>query len=79
MVLLGKRVRQLREAKGWSQEEFAHVAGIHRTYAGQVERGEKNLSFTNLTKLAGVLGVALSELLAGSCLSGCFSRPQLVV
>jgi transcriptional regulator with XRE-family HTH domain len=49
----------------WSQEEFAHVSGLHRTYIGQIERGEKNISFGNLVKVAGVLGVTLSELLTG--------------
>jgi transcriptional regulator with XRE-family HTH domain len=49
----------------WSQEEFAHVSGLHRTYIGQIERGEKNISFANLVKISGVLGVTMSELLAG--------------
>lgn len=61
---LGKRVHELRAARGWSQEEFAHIAGLHRTYVGQIERGEKNISFGNLVKLADVLGVTLSELLS---------------
>jgi transcriptional regulator with XRE-family HTH domain len=65
LVLLGKRVHDLRAAKKWSQEEFAHVSGLHRTYIGQIERGEKNISFGNLTKVAAVLGVSLSELLLG--------------
>ena len=65
LVLLGKRVHELRVAKKWSQEEFAHVSGLHRTYIGQIERGEKNISFANLIKVSGVLGVSLSELLAG--------------
>jgi len=63
LILLGKRVQKLRAAKGWSQEEFAHVAGFHRTYIGQIERGEKNIGFSNLVKLAGVLDVTLSDLL----------------
>jgi transcriptional regulator with XRE-family HTH domain len=62
---LGKRVHGLRAAKEWSQEEFAHVSGLHRTYIGQVERGEKNLSFANLQKISGALGISSSELLAG--------------
>lgn len=63
--ILGKRVRELRAGKKWSQEEFAHISGLHRTYIGQIERGEKNISFENLSKVANVLGVTLSELLAG--------------
>jgi transcriptional regulator with XRE-family HTH domain len=64
LVLLGKRVHELRAAKKWSQEEFAHVSGLHRTYIGQIERGEKNISFGNLVKVAAVLGVTASELLS---------------
>jgi len=65
LVRLGKRIQRLRSAKTWSQEEFAPVSGFHRTYVGQIERGEKNISFGNLLKIAGVLGVTLSELLEG--------------
>lgn len=65
LIGLGQRVRQLRDSRKWSQEEFAHIAGFHRTYIGQIERGEKNLSFTNLAKISSVLGVSISELLAG--------------
>jgi len=65
LIQLGRRVHDLRASKGWSQEEFAHVSGLHRTYVGQIERGEKNISFGNLSKVAGVLGVTLSELLSG--------------
>lgn len=64
LVLLGKRVHDLRVAKKWSQEEFAHISGLHRTYVGQIERGEKNISFGNLVKVAAVLGVTASELLS---------------
>jgi DNA-binding XRE family transcriptional regulator len=60
-----KRVHELRAAKEWSQEEFAHISGLHDTYIGQIERGEKNISFGNLSKIASVLGVTLSELLSG--------------
>ena len=65
LIQLGKRVQELRTAKRWSQEEFAHVSGLHRTYIGQIERGEKNISFANLSKVSSVLGVTLSELLSG--------------
>jgi transcriptional regulator with XRE-family HTH domain len=64
LILLGKRVHDLRAAKKWSQEEFAHVSGLHRTYIGQIERGEKNISFGNLVKVAGALGVTAAELLS---------------
>jgi len=65
LVLLGRRIHDLRAAKGWSQEEFAHVSGFHRTYIGQIERGEKNMSFDNLAKVADALGVTMSTLLDG--------------
>ena len=64
LVLLGRRVHELRVAKEWSQEVFADVSGLHRTYIGQIERGEKNLSFGNLVKVSTVLGVTPSELLS---------------
>jgi transcriptional regulator with XRE-family HTH domain len=76
LVLLGKRVHDLRAAKGWSQEEFAHVSGLHRTYIGQIERGEKNISFGNLVKISGVLGVTLSELLSGLEDGGALGKPE---
>ena len=51
--------------RGWSQEAFADIAGVHRTYMGHLERGEKNLSFLSILRVANALGVTLSELLAG--------------
>jgi transcriptional regulator with XRE-family HTH domain len=64
-VQLGKRVRRLREERGWSQEDFAHKGGLGRSFAGAIERGEKDVRLSTLTKLAGVLGVSLSQLLKG--------------
>jgi len=65
LQLLGKRIHDLRAARKWSQEEFAHVSGFHRTYVGQIERGEKNMSFDNLAKVSDALGVSMSTLLDG--------------
>ncbi len=65
LLALGRRIRQLREKKGYSQEGFADAAGLHRTFMGSVERGERNLSFGNLHKIAQALGMTLSQLLAG--------------
>lgn len=62
---LGKRVRELRKQHGWSQEEFADKAGLHRTYIGSVERGEQNVSIDNIERLAKTLGVAVAELFRG--------------
>ena len=53
----GERVRALREQAGLSQEALAAKAGIHRTYVGGVERGERNLSLKNIVRLAAALGV----------------------
>ena len=60
----GSRIRQLRAGKGWSQEELADRASLHRTYIGSIERGEQNISLSNIEKLAATLGVSLAELFA---------------
>jgi transcriptional regulator with XRE-family HTH domain len=60
---LGRNLRCLREAKGWSQEAFAHEAGIHRTYVSDIERGARNPTTTVVEKLATPLGVKIGELL----------------
>ena len=60
----GLRVRQLRTERGWSQEAFADLCGLHRTYIGSVERGEQNISLENIQKLAATLGISLAELFA---------------
>lgn len=53
----GERVRALREQTGLSQEALAAKAGIHRTYMGGVERGERNICLRNIVRLAEALGV----------------------
>ena len=62
-VLFGKRVRQLRKAKGVSQEAFAHEIQIDRSYFGSIERGERNVSLDNICLIAKGLGVSPAELL----------------
>lgn len=62
--LLGRNVQRLRLARGWSQENLADEAGVHRTYVSGVERGVRNPTVTILAKLAKALSVAPSELLA---------------
>ena len=59
----GARIRELRLDKGLSQEELAFKAGVHRTYLGGIERGERNPSLKNIAAIAKALGVALPELL----------------
>lgn len=56
-------MQSLRQAKGWSQEEFADRAGLHRTYVSGVERGVRNPTVTVLEKLAEGLETTLPELL----------------
>ena len=58
----GEKVRELRRAKGLSQEELAFRAGIHRNYLGGIERGERNPALDNIAAIAKALGVDLSEL-----------------
>jgi len=58
----GNRVKSLRLAKGLSQEELAFRAGIHRTYIGGIERGERNLALRNIARIAKALDVSLPEL-----------------
>ena len=63
LKLLGSNVRKQRQGLGLSQEELADRAGLHRTYLGGIERGERNVGLLNLVKLARALKVAPSELL----------------
>lgn len=60
---IGLAIRQLREAKGISQEELAFRCELHRTYIGSVERGERNISIINIVKISGALGLSSSGLL----------------
>lgn len=58
----GNRVRMLRKSKGWSQEEFADQCGLHRTYIGAIERGERNVSLNNIHAIAKALGISVKDL-----------------
>lgn len=59
--IVGKRLRSYRQAQNLSQERLAELAGLHPTYIGQVERGEKNLTIESLEKIASALQVSLSS------------------
>ncbi len=63
-VELGRTIRKLRSERGYSQEAFADVVGLHRTYFGGVERGERNVGVRNLARIAQALEIPLSHLLA---------------
>lgn len=59
----GDRIRALRIEKNLSQEALSFATGFHRTYIGMIERGERNISLTNMAVFAKVFGMCLSELL----------------
>lgn len=61
---LGFRLREHRQALKWPQEDLAGKCGLHRTFIGSVERGERNLSILNLRVLSVALRVPMAELLA---------------
>lgn len=64
-VEIGKRIRELRQKTGLSQEKFALKIGMDRTYFASVENGKRNIAVVNLEKIANGLGVSLSELFRG--------------
>jgi transcriptional regulator with XRE-family HTH domain len=63
LAKLGHRIRELRQRSGLSQEELADLAGLHRTYVGGIERGERNVGVLNLLQLARAMKIRPSELL----------------
>ncbi len=63
LISFGARVRELRKASGMSQEELSFKADLHRTYIGMIERAEKNITLTNIDKIAKALGIDIEKLL----------------
>jgi len=61
--IVAENIRSLREAAGLSQEDLAARAGLHRTYVGSVERGERNVSLENIERLARAFDLEPSKLL----------------
>ena len=59
----GQRIKQLRNEKNVSQEKLSFLTGFHRTYIGMIERGERNISLTNMAVFAKVFEMSISELL----------------
>ena len=66
--ILAANIRAFREDKGLSQEEFADICGLHRTYVGSVERGERNVTLSTLEVFASVMGVSVPQLLTEKAL-----------
>ena len=62
-ILFGRRLAEIRRAKGWSQEKLALESGIARSYLGGVERGQRNIALLNICKLADTLEVPPGTLL----------------
>ena len=62
LIKFGQKVREIRKEKGFSQEELAHKADLHRTYIGMIERAEKNITLLNIEKIANALEVEIKEL-----------------
>jgi len=60
---IGVNIRKIRNKKGWSQEQLALEADLHRAYIGQIERGEKNIGLINLEKIAKALNVEIAKLI----------------
>lgn len=62
---MGMRIRQIRKAKGWSQEELAKRCGISMAFLGHIERGTRSMSLETFANLCGVLGTDANALLWG--------------
>ena len=65
IAVFGQRVRMLRKARELSQETFADLAGLHRSYMGGVECGERNVSLVNIQKIADALEISVDKLFQG--------------
>ena len=63
LIKFGQKVREERLKRKLSQEKFADIAGVHRTYIGMIERAEKNITLQNIEKIANALKVNIKELL----------------
>lgn len=62
LIEIGNNIRSLRLSRNLSQEQLAFEVGLHRTYIGAVERGEKNITILNLIKIKNALNVSMSQI-----------------
>ena len=62
-IKFGEKVREIRISKNLSQEHLAHIADVHRTYIGMIERAEKNITLVNIEKIATALEIDIKDLL----------------
>jgi transcriptional regulator with XRE-family HTH domain len=62
---IGGRIRELRNDRDLSQEKFANLCGLDRTYIAGIEQGRRNVSIVNLEKIAKAFGISLSEFFKG--------------
>lgn len=60
-IFFGLRVREIRKSQALSQEDLAELSGLHRTYIGGIERGERNASLESIEKLAKALGISVED------------------
>lgn len=63
LIKFGKHVKSLRQENKLSQEELAYKAGLHRTYIGMIERGEKNITLLNIKKIANAFDISLNKIM----------------
>jgi transcriptional regulator with XRE-family HTH domain len=61
LIKFGEMVRKIRNKKGFSQEELAYKANLHRTYIGMIERAEKNITLINIEKIANALEIEIAS------------------
>jgi len=62
IIAFGLKIKELRNKKGISQEELSFFTGFHRTYIGMIERGERNISLSNIAVFAKVFEISVAEL-----------------
>jgi transcriptional regulator with XRE-family HTH domain len=63
LMQFGKRVKELRKQKGYTQQYFADKSGLHKNYIGMVERGERNPSLLNIEVIAKGFEISISDLM----------------